>query len=299
MPKDLKPTVAVLTPVSKPYYKIPKKGSTKKKGSEQSLLSLEKVGDLNREEYGKSKCSTTDILNPGGSSWLPASSSGVRAMPQLWMATTMTYWLGLLTSPPANCRPSHWNGSRHKSASKRNAGRAPHTLLWGLDLMNHPIRDGDRYTGPYFCDEETSKVKGCPARSSAIKSMVKAARAKSATSRVRNHALPMTIEDMTCIMKWSESLYPQVSLFWPARIVEEQTEVMKHAFMCAFMTTGFTLWTRNFELCELKAGHITDDFTQSPHNLPYFLVDVKNRKGWLRKVNRGWRCEDDSSLESA
>jgi len=56
---------------------------------------------------------------------------------------------------------------------------------------------------------------------------------------------------------------------------------------------------RNFELCELKVGHITDDFALPPYNLPYFLVDIQNRKGWLKKANGGWTREDDGPLESA
>jgi hypothetical protein len=59
MPKGPKQTATTLTrTVSKPY-EIPQNGSLKKKGSEQSFLSLEEMrdlGDLNREEYGKSKC---------------------------------------------------------------------------------------------------------------------------------------------------------------------------------------------------------------------------------------------------
>jgi hypothetical protein len=116
-----------------------------------------------------------------------------------------------------------------------------------MNLGNLPvnaIRDGDRYAGPYSYDEATGEVKGCPARSSAVKSIVKAIRVKSTVNGVRNHALPMTIEDMTHVMRWSEARHPQESLFQSAHTVEEEAEITMHAFMRAFMTTGFTLWTR-------------------------------------------------------
>lgn len=68
----------------------------------------------------------------------------------------------------------------------------------------------------------------------------------------------MTIEDITHLVRWSESIYPPVSISGKATTTQEQgalTPTM-HAFMRAFVTTAFTLWTRCVD-CRLshQASH--------------------------------------------
>ena len=177
-------------------------------------------------------------------------------------------------------------------------------------------RDGDRYAGKqYFYDSEKDEVRGCPARAPAIKTLLKVVKAKCSADGVgRRSAAPMTIEDLAQIIHWSEKECPEPSNQLAA---ETELSVVKHAMMRAYMTAGFTLWTRyvhahhtlqkmtfrraprNFELCKLQAGHVSGDQYKVPYNAPYFSVSLLNRKGWLRGCNNGqYINHPDGTLES-
>jgi hypothetical protein len=107
------------------------------------------------------------------------------------------------------------------------------------------VRDGERYAGPYACDK--GQVRGCPARAPLIKTLLKTIKARGAADGAsRKHALPMMIEDITHLICWSESICPLASISGKATTMLEQgalTPIM-HAFMRAFVTTAFMLWTR-------------------------------------------------------
>jgi hypothetical protein len=106
-------------------------------------------------------------------------------------------------------------------------------------------RDGSRYANQYSYDEGLDDVRGCPARAPAIKSLLTVVKKKSrAESTGRKHAAPMSIEELTQIIRWSESVCPPSQLTRPAQNAKEQFLVAKHALMRAFMTSGFTMWTR-------------------------------------------------------
>ena len=65
------------------------------------------------------------------------------------------------------------------------------------------------------------------------------------------HAEAMVIEELTYVMEWSELQCPAV-LIGPSESAaaycsqgtKQLVNVAKHALMRAFMSTGFTLWTR-------------------------------------------------------
>jgi alpha-amylase/alpha-mannosidase (GH57 family) len=108
-------------------------------------------------------------------------------------------------------------------------------------------RDGDTYYGPYSFDKETEVVKGCPARSFTIKSYIKVIASKSgakgAAAATRHHAEAMGLEDLKKIIQWSEIQY-QSELAVEPKDIKALMLAVEHAIMRAFMTSGFTLWTR-------------------------------------------------------
>ena len=111
--------------------------------------------------------------------------------------------------------------------------------------LTQNCRDGSRYTNQYSYDEGSDEVRGCPARAPAIKSFLTVVKKKSkADGTGRKHAAPMSIEELTQIIRWSESVCPPSQLNRPAHNATEQLFVAKHALARAFMTSGFTMWTR-------------------------------------------------------
>ena len=129
--------------------------------------------------------------------------------------------------------------------------------------MTYVFRDGDQYAGEYKYDEEKDKVSGCPARASDVQSLVKTIRAKAAAEgKGRKQAQPMSIEDLVHIVQWSEAQCPPESLNCPAADSRAQAHVTRHAFMRAFMTTAFTLWTRY--------DSSSQTLWNMPHQLPIY-----------------------------
>ena len=109
-------------------------------------------------------------------------------------------------------------------------------------------RDGDTFSGPYSFDKETETVKGCPARSSTIKSYIKVIASKSgakgASAATRHHAEAMHLEELKKIIQWSEMQYPSTILAAEPKDIKELMLAVEHTMMRAFITSGFTLWTR-------------------------------------------------------
>jgi hypothetical protein len=123
----------------------------------------------------------------------------------------------------------------------------------GLSLIQKRMavvhrRDGDTFAGPYSFDKETETVKGCPARSSIIRSYIKVigskSGAKGAAAATRHHAEAMKIEELKKIMQWSETQYPSEMSAAEPKDINELMLAVEHTMMRAFITTGFNLWTR-------------------------------------------------------
>ena len=127
------------------------------------------------------------------------------------------------------------------------------TVLINLSSSPHrdSRRDGDTFSGPYSFDKETETVKGCPARSSTIKSYLKVIASKSgakgAAAATRHHAEAMGLEELKKVVRWSEMQYPSKILAAEPKDFEELMLAVEHTMMRAFMTSGFTLWTRYHE----------------------------------------------------
>ena len=152
---------------------------------------------------------------------------------------------------------------------------------------------------------------------------------------VRNHADAIRVEELARVIAWSEKECPvadiedlvftdladNVCANESVRVMQMATAqaspsvaVIKHVLMRAFMSTGFTLWTRcsqpfatrgnsgyspsaaphtirNFELCRLRGSDLTMGCV-SKDLLPYFKVTLVNWKGWQKST------EHDNDLQS-
>ena len=106
-------------------------------------------------------------------------------------------------------------------------------------------RDNDRYRGPYVYNEDRDRVSGNPALSAQVQDILHTIENKSrAAGGSRDHADAMTIESMRKMMEWSERECPSS---WRAQDIKDLAtllNVSKHFLMRAFMSSGFTLWTR-------------------------------------------------------
>ena len=137
-------------------------------------------------------------------------------------------------------------------------------------MSNKPVvtscRDGDTFSGPYSFDKETEAVKGCPARSSTIKSYIKVIASKSgakgAAAATRHHAEAMGLEELKKIVQWSEMKYPSKMLAVEPKDINELMLAVEHTMMRAFMMSGFTLWTR---YCEPSLSSVNSTLIRRYH----------------------------------
>jgi hypothetical protein len=125
--------------------------------------------------------------------------------------------------------------------------------------------ENGRYAKQYMYDERTGTVTGCPARALVVTSIMKAIKTRGrvkGVSAARQHAEAMMIEELTYVMEWSEAQYPG---HWLSTVNKQASAaclrdtrhlacVAKHGLMRAFLSSGFTLWTRcaiytSIELC--------------------------------------------------
>ncbi|KAL6304303.1 hypothetical protein BKA93DRAFT_817719 [Sparassis latifolia] len=143
----------------------------------------------------------------------------------------------------------------------------------------------ETYRGPYAYDKASDHVSGNPAMAARVQDLCRAIENKARSGGgSRNHAEAMTLENMTKLMMWSEQACPSE---WTQQEITDlgtMQDVTKHLMMRAFMTSGFTIWTRNIELCSLQRKHYTPDCEgKAPYHIPHDLVKLENRKGWTRK----------------
>ena len=71
------------------------------------------------------------------------------------------------------------------------------------------------------------------------------------------HAEAMRIEDLAKIMAWSEEKVPLTSARSEQHIPKDLVAFLNHYMMCAFLSCGFTLWTRSVIV---KLGFTGGDF---------------------------------------
>ncbi|KAF8333359.1 hypothetical protein F5887DRAFT_893721 [Amanita rubescens] len=148
--------------------------------------------------------------------------------------------------------------------------------------------DGEEYAGGYQYDKARNTVRGCPARARDVKALLKRIKNKNGMEggkALRNHARAIRIEDLTRMMDWSEKIVPSTSL---EKLDKKDItfEVIKHTLMRAFLSSAFTLWTRNSELCSIQTADLEMGCVgPPPHFFPYFRVRLLHRKGWQKQMD--------------
>ncbi|KAJ7200612.1 hypothetical protein GGX14DRAFT_659990 [Mycena pura] len=76
----------------------------------------------------------------------------------------------------------------------------------------------------------------------------------------RVHSLAMSKEYMEKMFAWSDSICAPATYFNPLPSPAESLERMKHLMFKAFVSTGWTVWTRNFELIKLREKDLSFGF---------------------------------------
>ena len=95
-------------------------------------------------------------------------------------------------------------------------------------------------------------ITGCPAWAPSIRALVKMVRTranKKGVAATRHHAEAMTREDLHAMMEWSAFQFPIESVEWARApkvdgVPVDLATALKHVMMRAFLSSGFTLWTR-------------------------------------------------------
>ncbi|KAF8592785.1 hypothetical protein K439DRAFT_1505031 [Ramaria rubella] len=102
----------------------------------------------------------------------------------------------------------------------------------------------------------------------------------------------MTKEYMDLIMGWSNQQCPPKTLRLLSNLQSSDYHqslpvATKHYFMRAFAASGWTIWTRNFELAKLQYKHVVEDaHTDDRYRFRYLLVTLENQKGWQHKLSQ-------------
>ncbi|KAG2037297.1 hypothetical protein BDR03DRAFT_982454 [Suillus americanus] len=166
------------------------------------------------------------------------------------------------------------------------------STTWGVFSAFNDLQ-GETYRGPYHFNPATGIVSRNPAQSVVVQDMMEVLKNnEGAEGGCRNHASAMTIEDMWKIMAWSYKQCPDelISLIYSqvqSRLPLDMDEVIpaqKYLVICAFATTGFTIWTWNFELTKIRRKDVVWNCQGlPPYNIPYDLVSLLNHKGWQQK----------------
>jgi hypothetical protein len=98
-------------------------------------------------------------------------------------------------------------------------------------------------------DSDRNIGRGNPATAPEVKTVVDAVKARDSELGQRSHSAAMTKDYMHKIIKWSEHECPNNlitnTLLKPSETTQiEVQRVLKHSFVRAFLTAGWTLWTR-------------------------------------------------------
>ncbi|KAJ7814603.1 hypothetical protein B0H14DRAFT_2604000 [Mycena olivaceomarginata] len=142
------------------------------------------------------------------------------------------------------------------------------------------MADGDTYRGRWHFNKTSNRWEGSPTKSAEM-------------AGERTHSLAMTKEYMAKVFAWSDGVCPPSTYFSAVKTKEELTLVTKHLMYKAFSSTGWTIWTRNFELIKLKEKDLMFGLEDTQgFNAPYFELRLNNRKGWQRKISKAQKEAD-------
>ncbi|TFY52689.1 hypothetical protein EVJ58_g9871 [Rhodofomes roseus] len=180
--------------------------------------------------------------------------------------------------------------------------------------------EGDLYRGEWRFDEHRSRWVGNPATCAEVRDILKAIKNKANTDGgERTHSVAMRYDYLKAIIEWSETECPPAEAMVTPRDVAHRTKVTTHLFFRAFASTGWTIWTRyddclsatskhnladkslcvsNFETAGLKRKHYRPGhISPAPLSQPFFKIEVTDRKGWQRKLDKNGELETE--LEAA
>ena len=119
-----------------------------------------------------------------------------------------------------------------------------HTFSFLLFAYSFISSEG-RFRGSYQVNAETGVVTGNPARAANISDLLHAIKTKDKSiGGLRNHAEAMSIQDLRVIMRYSERECPPDWTSLDLQVLETRQHLAKHLMMRAFLSTGFTVWTR-------------------------------------------------------
>ncbi|KAJ7022524.1 hypothetical protein C8F04DRAFT_1272533 [Mycena alexandri] len=154
--------------------------------------------------------------------------------------------------------------------------------------------DGDTYRGRWHYNIDSKRWEGNPVESADVEDVMKAIKNKCGQDGgERTHSLAMSKENMARIFSWSDKVCPPETYFAEAKTTGERTLRTKHLMYKAFSSTGWTIWTRNFELIKLREGDLTFGLEDpKAFNTPYFELRLLNRKGWQRKISKAQKEAD-------
>ncbi|KAH9830800.1 uncharacterized protein C8Q71DRAFT_842312 [Rhodofomes roseus] len=155
--------------------------------------------------------------------------------------------------------------------------------------------EGDLYRGEWRFDEHRSRWVGNPATCAEVRDILKAIKNKAnADGGERTHSVAMRYDYLKAIIEWSETECPPAEAMVTPRDVAHRTKVTTHLFFRAFASTGWTIWTRNFETAGLKRKHYRlGHISPAPLSQPFFKIEVTDRKGWQRKLDKNGELETE------
>ncbi|KAJ6496756.1 hypothetical protein DFH09DRAFT_1103549 [Mycena vulgaris] len=177
-----------------------------------------------------------------------------------------------------------------KKIGTADTARAAWKRLWKL-------RDGDTYRDRWHYNPATSRWEGNPVDSAEVEDTMESIKNKCGKDDgERKHSLAMTKEYMEKTFAWSDAVCPPASYSSPSTTVEERALKTKHLEYKAFASTAWTIWSRNFELVKLQEKDLTFGL-EDPRalNTPYFELNLTNRKGWQKRINK---TQKESDLRS-
>ncbi|KAJ7199945.1 hypothetical protein GGX14DRAFT_660879 [Mycena pura] len=118
-----------------------------------------------------------------------------------------------------------------------------------------------KYRGRWHLNPTTGQYEGNPVESAEVKDTMRSIKNKcGADGSDRVHSLAMSKEYMEKMFAWSDSICAPATYFNPLPSPAESLERMKHLMFKAFVSTGWTVWTRNFELIKLREKDLSFGF---------------------------------------
>ncbi|KAJ7884117.1 hypothetical protein B0H14DRAFT_2339279, partial [Mycena olivaceomarginata] len=150
------------------------------------------------------------------------------------------------------------------------------------------LSDGDKYRGKWHFNSTSGAWEGNPVDSAKVQDTMGAIKDKCGKDGGdRKHSLAMTEEFMMRMFQWSDEVCPPSKYDTKSTTREEQSLKTKHlAFEC-FASTSWTIWSRYVHASRLQRKHLTFGLEDSKaFNTPYFELQLTNRKGWQKRINK-------------